>query len=64
MSKPEMSDKNREKYTAIRKIICMMIHCVDCDDEECFLMPYCLDFQDLLVHQEECVDKKCKLKVR
>lgn len=40
-----------------------MIHCVDCDDEECALMPYCLDYQDLLVHMEECCDKKCRLKV-
>jgi len=61
--KTEMSDKQKEKYQAIRKVICLMIHCVDCDDEECFFMPYCLDFQDLLIHQEECVDKRCKLRV-
>lgn len=40
-----------------------MIHCVDCDDEECDLMPYCLDYQDLLVHMEECTEKKCRMKV-
>ena len=59
----EMSEKNRDKYSSIRKVICMMIHCIDCDDEECCFMPYCLDFQDLLVHQEECCDKKCKIRV-
>ena len=41
-----------------------MIHCIDCDDEECALMPYCLDYQDLLVHMEECTEKKCRMKVR
>lgn len=65
--KPELTAeerrrKNDEKYAAIRKVITLMIHCVDCDDEECPLMPYCLDYQDLLVHMEECCDKKCRMK--
>ena len=59
----EKQRKNEEKYTSIRKVLTLMIHCVDCDDEECALMPYCLDYQDLLVHMEECCDKKCRLKV-
>lgn len=63
MPEKEMSEKNRDKYSSIRKVICMMIHCIDCDDEDCMFMPYCLDFQDLLVHQEECTDKCCKIRV-
>ena len=59
----ERKRKNEDKYTSIRKVLTLMIHCVDCDDEECALMPYCLDYQDLLVHMEECCDKKCRLKV-
>ena len=64
MSPEEQKKKNEEKYSAIRKVITLMIHCIDCDDEECALMPYCLDYQDLLVHMEECTEKKCRMKVR
>ena len=63
MSPEEQKKKNEEKYSAIRKVITLMIHCIDCDDEECALMPYCLDYQDLLVHMEECTEKKCRMKV-
>ena len=64
LSPEEQKKKNEEKYSAIRKVITLMIHCIDCDDEECALMPYCLDYQDLLVHMEECTEKKCRMKVR
>ena len=63
LSPEEQKKKNEEKYSAIRKVITLMIHCIDCDDEECALMPYCLDYQDLLVHMEECTEKKCRMKV-
>ena len=63
MTKEELAQRNAEKYSAIRKVLTIMIHCVDCDDEECALMPYCLDYQDLLVHMEECTEKKCRMKV-
>merc|ERR1712226_795958 len=62
LSPEEQKKKNEEKYSAIRKVITLMIHCIDCDDEECALMPYCLDYQDLLVHMEECTEKKCRMK--
>ena len=63
MTPEEKAARNKEKYASIRKVLTIMIHCVDCDDEECELMPYCLDYQDLLVHMEECMEKKCRMKV-
>ncbi|CBY20844.1 unnamed protein product [Oikopleura dioica] len=62
MNITEIRSSKNDKYSGIRKVISMMIHCVDCDDEECALMPFCLDFQDLLCHQEECFEKKCNLR--